>query len=174
MSNQHQSADARGAQPTPAITSKVIGGFTAAVLALTLAFGSVRPWEGRELRAYYDIVRVLTICYGHTGADVRPGQVETPAGCDTMLARDVIVHGNGLATCLRRPVPPQVFAAFVSFTFNVGVRGACRSRAVASLNAGNFRAGCAGLSSWVFAGGRRVQGLVNRRAAERRLCESGL
>ena len=152
----------------------VIGGASAAVIALAVAVATERPWEGVELRAYRDIVNVLTICAGHTGPDVRPGQVATRAECDTLLARDTAVHAEGLAACLTRPVPPRVFAAFVSFSFNVGVRGACRSRAVASLNAGNFRAGCAGLSSWVYAGGRRVQGLVNRRAAERRLCESGL
>lgn len=169
MSNQDQGVP----PPSPRVSRAVIGGASAAVIALAAAVATERPWEGRELRAYRDIVNVLTICYGST-TNVRPGQVATPAECDTMLARDTAAHAEGLAACLTRPVPPRVFAAFVSFSFNVGVRGACRSRAVAALNAGNFRAGCAGLSSWVYAGGRRVQGLVNRRAAERRLCESGL
>lgn len=160
--------------PSPAISRKVIGGAAAAVIALAAAVGSIRPWEGRELRAYRDIVQVWTICYGTTGAEARPGRVATPAECETMLARDTARHAEGLAACLTRPVPPQVFAAFVSFTFNVGVAAACRSSAVRSLNAGQFAQGCRQLGAWVYAGGRRVQGLVNRRNAEIRLCLQGV
>jgi lysozyme len=37
-------------------------------------------------------------------------------------------------------------------------------------NAGRWRKGCDGFGAWVNAGGKRVQGLVNRRADERALC----
>ena len=54
----------------------------------------VRPWEGRERRAYYDTIArpaVWTICDGDTD-NVKPGMVETPEGCDkrldTRLTRD--------------------------------------------------------------------------------------
>ena len=159
---------------SPQVASKVIGGASAVALMIALAVGTIRPWEGRELRAYRDIVGVWTICDGITGPEARPGRVATPAQCDTMLARDVATHANGLAACLTRPVPPEVMAAFVSFTFNVGVRGACRSTAVAKLNRGDFRGGCNALMSWVYAGGRQVRGLVNRRQAEISLCLRGV
>ena len=48
----------------------------------------VKPWEGRSLRAYLDTVAkppVWTICDGDTKG-VRPGMVETAAGCDRRLA----------------------------------------------------------------------------------------
>ncbi|HHG5564729.1 TPA: glycoside hydrolase family protein [Pseudomonas aeruginosa] len=42
------------------------------------------------------------------------------------------------------------------------------------LNAGDVRGACAELSRWVYAGGKKLGGLVRRRAAERELCEIGL
>ncbi|WP_425519928.1 glycoside hydrolase family protein [Stenotrophomonas maltophilia] len=40
------------------------------------------------------------------------------------------------------------------------------------MNAGQPAASwCPELDRWVYAGGKRVQGLVNRRAAERAMCE---
>ena len=47
----------------------------------------VRPWEGTELRAYLDRIAkppVLTICGGDT-KNVKPGMVETQAGCTKRL-----------------------------------------------------------------------------------------
>jgi lysozyme len=71
-------------------------------------------------------------------------------------------------------VPVESFAAFTSFAFNVGVRGFCGSKVARMLNAGDLAGACAGMDAWVYAGGRRVQGLVNRRRQERALCERGL
>mgnify|MGYP001597181193 CR=1 FL=1 len=65
-----------------------------------------------------------------------------------------------------------MLAAFVSFDFNTGAY--CRSAIPALVAKGEDRAACAQLSRWVYVRGRRVPGLVNRRAAERALCERGL
>ena len=56
--------------------------------------------------------------------------------------------------------------------FNTGAY--CRSAIPALVARGEDRAACAQLSRWVYVRGRRVPGLVNRRAAERALCERGL
>ena len=57
----------------------IIGGSVAAVMLAAAAF--IAPWEGTVRKAYFDIVRVLTICTGHTGPDVYEGQTATPAQC---------------------------------------------------------------------------------------------
>ncbi|WP_405045477.1 glycoside hydrolase family protein [Pseudomonas aeruginosa] len=49
-----------------------------------------------------------------------------------------------------------------------------RSTLLRKLNAGDVRGACAELSRWVYAGGKKLGGLVRRRAAERELCEIGL
>jgi len=63
-------------------------------------------------------------------------------------------------------------AAFVSFAYNVGAGAFCGSTLVKLANSGDMAAACAQLSRWTFAGGKQLKGLVNRRADERRICES--
>lgn len=154
--------------------SRLKKGLIAGSLALTaLATGFVSQWEGRELRAYQDIVHVWTICDGETKG-VRPGDVATPAECDAMLARNLVVYEQGLDRCLTRSVPGQVKVAFLSWTYNVGVGAACGSTLVRKANAGDIRGACNELPKWNRAGGRVIQGLTNRRLAEQKLCLGGL
>lgn len=61
-------------------------------------------------------------------------------------------------------------AAFTSLTFNAGVSAFCGSTMARKANAGDRPGSCAALLMWVYAGGRKIQGLVNRRNAEYRLC----
>lgn len=149
---------------------KATKGLIAASAALTaLAVGTVMPWEGRELRAYQDIVGVWTICDGETKG-VRKGQTATPAECDSMLARNLVLYEQGLDRCLIYPIPGTAKVAFLSWTYNVGVGAACGSTLVRKANAGDVRGACDELSKWNKAGGKVVRGLSNRRAAERQLC----
>jgi GH24 family phage-related lysozyme (muramidase) len=133
----------------------------------------IAPWEGLSLQAYRDIVGVWTICYGETN-DVQPGDVATRAECDAMLAKSVKVYADGLDACVEPKLPLKTEAALISWTYNVGVKAACSSTLVRLLNEGKFEAACDQLLKWVNAGGRVVQGLVNRRTAERALCREGL
>lgn len=151
-------------------TKSLIAG-SVALTALATSF--IMPWEGRELRAYRDIVGVLTICDGDTH-DVRPGQVATDAECDQRLARHLREFEAGLDRCLTAPVPGKVKVAFLSWTYNVGVGAACSSTLVRLANAGDLKAACDQLPRWNRARGQVVRGLTNRRAAERQLCLEGV
>lgn len=145
---------------------------TAAVIALAAAF--IMPWEGLETRAYRDIVGIWTICYGETYA-VKPGEVRTPAQCESGLAKGVGEYYARLDACVTNDnVPVKATAAFVSWSWNVGTGAACGSTLVRKLNAGDVRGACDELLRWIRAGGRVVQGLVNRRKAERTLCLEGV
>ena len=149
-------------------------GLIAGSVALTaLATGFIMPWEGRELRAYHDIVGVLTICDGDTH-DVRPGQIATHAECDQRLATHLRTYEAGLDRCLTAPVPGKTKVAFLSWTYNVGVGAACGSTLVRLANAGDLRGACDQLLRWNRAGGKIVRGLTNRREAERQLCLEGV
>lgn len=156
-------------------TSTKVGGATGAVLAVIMASAAiVQPWEGRELRAYQDIVNVWTICDGDTN-NVRPGQVATPEECDVRLYTNLRRYHAELRKCLTvAPLPVKTEAAFVSWTYNIGWGAACRSTLVRLANAGNLRAACDQLLRWNRAGGREVRGLTNRREAERRICLEGV
>jgi lysozyme len=152
-------------------TKVAAGGLSAGALAMLITF--VGAWEGRSLQAYRDIVGVPTICYGETRG-VEMGDKATPAECDTMLAKGLAEFNAGLNRCLIVPVPDKVRVAFVSWAYNVGLGAACGSTLVKRANGGNLRAACDQLLVWTRAGGRVVQGLVNRRKAEHALCLEGI
>lgn len=143
----------------------------------------VRPWEGRKLIAYRDMVGVLTICDGDTD-NVKPGMRETPAGCDRRLARRLVRdYYQPLTRCIAGfdAMPASWGAAMISLSYNVGVTPACRSTAARLAKAGQFRASCEAATAFNRAGGKVVTGLVNRREmgdalriGEAELCVSGL
>ena len=151
-----------------------VKGLIAGSVALTaLATGTVSYFEGRELRAYQDIVNVWTICDGETKG-VKPGDVATPDQCDAMLARNLQTYEAGLDRCLTGYVPGKAKVAFLSWTYNVGIGAACGSTLVRQVNAGDLTGACNELLTWNRAGGRAVRGLTIRREAERKLCLEGI
>ena len=137
---------------------------------LTLAAALVAYWEGYRPEPYRDIVGVLTVCYGHTGGI--ENRRYTKAECEAFLREDLAEANAHVRRCIGRPMPESVEAALTSATYNVGPRIVCGSRLQKKAQAGDWKGACAELSRWVYAGGQRVRGLVNRRAAERALCES--
>lgn len=152
---------------------KQVGIIAGSAMLLSLAIATVSQFEGRELRAYQDIVGVWTICYGETRG-VKSGDVATPAQCSSMLAKSIAEYEAGLDRCLTVPTSGKTKVALVSWAYNVGVSAACKSTLVRIANTGNLRLACEQLLSWTRAGGRVVQGLINRRQAERALCIEGL
>lgn len=146
----------------------------AAVLAAgALATPLVVKWEGWERKPYLDVVKVPTACAGATKGVVA-GKVYSDRECMDLLARDVVQHGMEIDRCITVQISPETRAAFTSFAYNVGTGAFCKSTLVRKLNAGDVRGACAELSKWVFAGGRRLPGLVARRAEERAYCERGI
>jgi len=63
------------------------------------------------------------------------------------------------------------WAAFTSLAFNVGVPTFCRSSVARKANAGDMAGACKAIGLYVYAGGKVVRGLQNRRKAEIALCE---
>lgn len=140
--------------------------------ALVLAVGLLSGLEGKKNIVYLDGGHVATVCYGHTGADVKMGQpARSDEECMVLLERDAFEHGVGLQACQTRPWPPEVLGSFVSWTYNVGVHAACASTAVRKANAGDFAGACAELTRWNKDNGLVIRGLTNRRAVERNVCE---
>lgn len=145
---------------------------TAVVLAGAALLSFVSGWEGDEKVAYADKLAggLPTVCNGHTGPDVRVGDVWTKAQCDAVLVKNATKHGQGLLACVAVPLNQNQYDALASWTFNVGVGAACGSTLVKLLNTGQHTAACDQLLRWDRAGGKQVRGLTNRRKAERELC----
>ncbi len=148
-------------------------GVSLAAGAISIATAVVSYYEGYKPSAYRDPVGIPTICYGHT-ATARMGQTLSQAECTALLQQDL---GHAFAVVDRRAqveLPPATRAALASFVYNVGEGNFARSTLLRKLNQGDLRGACHELSRWVYAGGRKLNGLVSRRATERELCLAGL
>ncbi|CAO1663480.1 Lysozyme [Halomonas sp. NYA30] len=141
-----------------------VGASAVAIAAATVGF-----FEGKENQAYHDPVGVVTICYGHT-ATARIGQTHSDEECEALLEQDLGTAFEAVNRHVTVDLPPTREAALASFVYNVGTGAFARSTLLRRLNAGQARAACDELLRWVHAGGVRLQGLVNRRLAERELC----
>lgn len=153
--------------------SSGVAAFTAAVLAVTAYF--VAPWEGERQDVYADVAGIPTVCYGHTGDDVRHGQpARTDEQCAMLLRQDVASAYSAVQQCITAPLTVTQASAFTSLAYNAGRRSVCGSTLQRAANTGDILRACQEIRRWVYAGGRRVQGLVNRREAEYKLCTEGL
>ncbi|HEY3697045.1 lysozyme [Phenylobacterium sp.] len=142
----------------------------------------LRQHEGCVLRVYDDahpqrilgpgaaIDGALTAGYGHTGPEVRPGLRVTQAMADGWLLEDL----RTAATRLERRIgavieelTPHQYGAMLSFVFNLGVDGRMAGATIwKRFRARQFDQVPLEMMKFVNAGGRKLQGLVNRRAAE--------
>lgn len=150
------------------MSAKVVVSVAAAGI-LAVAATIVAPWEGLRTTPYKDLVGVTTVCYGSTRyVEARD---YTVAECKALLQSDLATHWAGVSRCIRRPLKENEGAAVLSLAFNVGVRAVCNSGMVRKINEGRPAAEfCRELFKWVYAGGRKVRGLENRRKAEYKVC----
>jgi GH24 family phage-related lysozyme (muramidase) len=136
---------------------------------------TVQHVAGKQyLGAYLDIVKVPTACDGITKG-VKMGMRFTPAQCNDLLEEELVAHAEPIIRCVPglKGRTNQAIAA-VSLSYNIGTAGVCKSSIAKLWNAGQWRAGCDRFPLFNKAGGRVIQGLVNRRARERAICVQGL
>lgn len=144
------------------------GGASLAVI-IALSAQIIAPWEGKVNSPYRDPVGILTVCYGHTGADIEPRRY-SDAECMQMLEADVKKHAAVL-NCTNGGYKLREGAAIVSMGFNIGVAGYCKSQSAKRAKAGDYESACEAMSLHIKAKGKVLQGLVDRRAYERAICE---
>lgn len=139
------------------------------------ALGHLRPhlkeFEGCRLEAYEDIAGVLTIGYGHTGADVFPGMKISQTAADHLLDEDLVWVDDVMALTIKAPLEPRQKAGFAGLIFNIGAGAWRSSTALKRLNAGNIE-GAAEALAWfnkarINGVKQTIPGLVRRREAER-------
>ena len=130
----------------------------------------LKQWEGLKTKAYKDSGGVWTIGYGHTAMAGSPqpyqGQVITAAEAESILLKDLTQYEAAVENNVNVKLNDNQFAALVSFAFNVGIHAFKNSTLLKKLNQGNFDAVPTELMKWTKAGGKKLQGLVNRRRAE--------
>jgi lysozyme len=133
----------------------------------------IKQFEGCELTAYQDVAGIWTIGYGHT-LGVTAGMVYTQAQADEALASDLLSTETFVDNAVSAVnTTDNQFAAMVSLTYNIGVGNFASSTVLREHLAGQTQKAADAFLLWNKAtiNGvlQVVQGLVNRRTAERTL-----
>ena len=133
----------------------------------------IKRWEGCKLKAYKDVAGVWTVGYGLTSRagfiEVGPETTLTQDEADWYLEQVVNDFASKIAPMITAPINENQFGAFASLAYNIGVGGFGKSSALRRFNAGQIMEVPAAMRMWKKAGGKVVQGLVNRREAEIKL-----
>jgi len=129
----------------------------------------IKSFEGLFLTSYICPAGVLTIGYGHTGPDVKPGQRYTEQQAEVVLRKDLLRFEQAVLRYVKIPLNQVQFDALVSFVYNIGESAFADSALVRRLNNKENPSSVAKeeLPRWnKGAGGKVLIGLERRRSAE--------
>jgi len=159
----------------------------AALVASLTGFGAVTALErleGNMLSVYSDSIAngLPTRCAGDTNHTQAIGDKLTSDECNVINRATMIKYGASVLACTNWDnLDGDRLVGLTLFAINVGKKGACNSQSFSAINAGRISEGCNLLASrpdgspnWSAVRGRYVQGLQNRRIAEREWCRRGL
>lgn len=137
----------------------------------------IKTHEGLRLDAYTCPAGVLTIGYGHTGHDVRPGMRITLTEADTLFDRDLEQFETELSRHIADrgvTLSQHRYDAVVSFAYNVGVGNLLASTLWKKLCANPDDTTIPSeFCRWVYSKGSKLPGLVTRRRQEAQIYQHG-
>jgi lysozyme len=165
----------------------------AIIAAATISAPLTKVSEGKRNVVYVDRIgrgMPATVCWGHTGPELKVGQRYSDAQCEMILEEDQIEHAVGAYRCTPRIAENlNAFAAVIDFTINLGVQRYCNSTAARRFRVGDFAGGCAALGpsfeirepngrtrivrGYTMSAGQVRRGLVIRRDRNNSLCRTG-
>ncbi len=132
----------------------------------------IKRFEGFAPELYVCPAGWPTIGYGHVvREDDRNRFVDgiDEATGEELLRRDVETAERAVLRLIRVPLEDGQFDALASFAFNLGAGALQRSTLRRKVNCEEHDAVPAEFRRWVWAGGRKLKGLIRRREAEARL-----
>ena len=130
-------------------------------------------FEGKRLAAYDDGVGIWTIGFGTikypNGVRVKKGDTCTLDQAKEYMRHDLIEFEHTVNSSVKVPLNQNQFDALVSLAYNIGSSAFKSSTLVKKLNTGDYQGAADQFNVWINAGGKRMQGLVNRRDKEKLL-----
>lgn len=132
-----------------------------------LSYDIIKQWEGYREEAYQDVAGIWTIGYGHT-KNVHPGDICTKDEANKYLQEDLWWCHQALSV-IEVPLTINQKEALISFIYNVGPSAFLKSTLLKKLNQSDYFGAANEFLRWNKAGGRVIQGLINRREAEKEL-----
>lgn len=134
--------------------------------------------EGCQRDPYKCPANVLTVGIGSTDAGgevIDPKRRYTDLEIAERWKNDIKMAENCVNRFANgRQLPQSVFDSAVSITFNAGCSVLNKSTLFKYMRAGNYVQACNEFPRWVYAGGRKLSGLVARREREKALCLADL
>lgn len=141
--------------------------------AVALALPLIRRFEGCRLCSYRDAAGYWTVGYGSRflagGRLVTQGITLTQSGADALLAAQVEKIAAQVDAVAPESATDAQRAALVSFAYNLGTGALKESTLLRKFRDGDVGGAAAQFGAWVYADGKKLPGLVERRAAEARL-----
>lgn len=135
------------------------------MLVSEICIKKLKEFEGLRLEAYLDAAGVPTIGYGHTKG-VRMGDRITEYCAKEYLLQDVR-EAEQAVNDLNVAKTEGQFDALVSFAYNLGIGRLYSSTLLKEVRAGGSKhAITREFKRWVYAGGRKLNGLEKRREWE--------
>ena len=128
----------------------------------------IRHFEGFSATPYLCPAGWWTIGYGHVLSSSERATYASIGEdwAERWLASDVKVAENAVRQLIMLPLRQNQFDALVSFTFNLGTGALQRSTLRRAINRGEETSIPTQWMRWVWGGGKKLPGLVQRRAAE--------
>lgn len=127
----------------------------------------IKTFEGFSPVVYLDAAGLPTIGYGHL---IREGEEFsdgiTREWAEELLRKDIAIAQAAVLRLIHVPLRNGQYDALVSFTFNLGSGALQRSTLRRRVNGEDHAAVPHEFRRWVWAGGRRLRGLMRRREAE--------
>lgn len=125
----------------------------------------IKDFEGFRSEPYVCAGGWWTQAWGSTKGITKDTPPVTMAEGEEMLKRDLERFERGVNRLCPVPLTQGQYDALVSFSFNTGSLSVSTLRK--KLLRGDYEGAANEFPRWVFAGGRRLAGLVRRREAER-------
>jgi lysozyme len=133
----------------------------------------IAGFEGYRSTAYLDSAGIWTIGFGATfypnGVKVKKGDTCTVEQAKQYKAHDLKRFEKCVNDVVKVKINQNQYNALVSLTYNIGESAFKNSTLARKLNSGDYQGAADQFLAWNKAGGKVVQGLVNRRTAERKL-----
>lgn len=133
----------------------------------------IRRFEGFSAVQYLCPAGYLTVGYGHVVKN--PAAFRQPITKDEavrILSADVETAERAVLRLISVPLTDGQFDALVSFTFNLGAGALQRSTLRRKVNREEHEDVPAEFLRWIWAGGKKLNGLIRRRQAEAALYQS--
>ena len=146
----------------------VSGGSLGMQISLT-GLAHIKGWEGFKANVYLDSAGKHTIGYGHLIKPTESFTTITIQQATALLMSDLQTAEAAVNRLVKVRLNQYQYDALVSFVFNVGAGNFAQSSLLKFVNSGNFTEVKKQFGRWIYAGGKVVTGLINRRLADAKL-----